>query len=331
MIKQILSFFLVQNILLADDGSLAEKASYLHGVPKAELHLHLSGSYPKEYLFSIASQSQKEELERNLDLIAKGLDYHVAFPVFQIIHQIVNTEEKVQRGVEELCLSLQDDGVTYVEIRTGLKDLGNGLEAYLTAVLDGIQAKASEKLKANVIVSVQRSSSLEIAKKTVDLAIQYQEKGVIGIDISGDSTIGQVNLILPELLRAKESGLNFVIHVGESPKETDQIFLLEALTPARVGHGVHLSKEAKDWILSHRTPVEVCLTSSVLVQMIGRYDEHPGIALFKMGHPIALCTDDPLLFSTTLTKEFLLAHHLIGLSIEEIEQLSNDAFDYSLR
>ncbi len=61
--------------------------------------------------------------------------------------------------------------------------------------------------------------------------------------------------------------------------------------------------EAKEWMLSHRVPLEVCLTSSVLVKMIDDYRNHPGIEFFRLGHPFIFCTDDPLLFSTTLSQE----------------------------
>ncbi len=323
-------FLLMQGALFASETA-EEIDAYLKQLPKAELHLHLGGSYPKEFLFSISTPEQQAELEKNLGLVAKGVDYHSVFRVFQIIGQLVNSEEKIQKGTEALCAALQEDGVSYVEIRTGLKNLGQGTEAYLNAVLAGINASSSADFEAKLILSLQRNSSLKAARETVDLALKYQAQGIVGIDISGDSTIGQVEMILPELLRAKEAGLSFVIHVGESPAETDQMQLLEALQPARIGHGVHLSAEAKEWVLTHRVPLEVCLTSSVLVQMIERYDQHPGIELFRQGHPIVFCTDDPLLFSTALSKELLIARKIIGLSREDIERVSKDAFEYVLK
>lgn len=304
-------------------------ANCFQNLPKAELHLHLGGAFPKEYLFSIATLQQQEHLERNLALVPQGMDYHAIFPVFQLVSQLVNSEEKVQAGVEALCHALQQDRVTYVEIRTGLKDFGHGHEAYLKAVLDGMRNCVSDQFKARLILSVQRNSSLEMAEITVDLALKYQDQGVIGIDLSGDSTLGQIEAILPQLLRAKEKGLIFLVHMGESPKEKDQMLLIKALEPKRIGHGVHLGAEAREWILENRIPVEVCLTSSVLVQMIDRMDQHPGIELFRLGHPVAFCTDDPLIFSTTLSQELLLAHQLGGLTKEEVESVVRSAFDYA--
>lgn len=308
----------------------SEKLAYFQSIPKAELHLHLGGAYPREYLYSIATEEEKQTLEMALDNVSKKLDYHEVFHVFQLISKIVNSEEKVRKGVESLCVALKKDGVKYVEIRTGLKNLRNGTEAYLNAILEGLRVQNTKDFQAKILLSLQRNSSVSIIRETIDLALKYQNQGVIGIDISGDSTIGQTHLILPELLRAKKLGLSFALHIGESPKEEDQMQLLTSLCPVRVGHGVHLSREAEEWILSNKIPLEICLTSSVLVQMIDQYDEHPGIAYFRKGHPVVFCTDDPLLFSTSLSQELLFAHEKANLSKAEVEKIAKDSLLYSL-
>jgi adenosine deaminase len=308
----------------------SEFLAHLQTLPKSELHLHLSGSYPKQYLDSIASFEQRAKLETALTQVSQGVDYHQVFAVFQLVNQIIDTEEKVFHGVRALCAFLKEDGVTYAEIRSGLKNLGRGTEAYLKAILDGIEKENSHNFEARLLLSLQRNSSPSVAQETIDLALTYQDRGVIGIDLSGDSTMGDIDLILPEFLRAKEEGLPFVIHIGESPKEQDQMKLLTTLNPVRVGHGAHLCPEAANWISSHQIPLEICLTSSVLVRMVERFDQHPGLHLFRKGHPIAFCTDDPLLFSTSLSHELFLAHKEAGLSAEEVERAAVEAWRYKI-
>ncbi len=321
---------LTSALVLTLPGSAKETfCSQFQQIPKAELHLHLGGSFPIDYLFAIATESQKEALVRHLDQIASRIAYREAFQVFSLIGQIVNTDEKVEKGTEYLCRALKEDGVVYTEIRTGLKDLGNGLEGYLQSVLRGIRKEISEDFHVRLLLSVQRSSSLAQAKNTVDLALKYKGQGVVGIDLSGDSTLGQVETILPELKRAKEGGLYLAVHMGESPHETGQMRILEELQPHRIGHGVHLSEDAIDWIFENRTPIEVCPTSSVLVRMIDKYDEHPGLSYHFQGHPVVICTDDPLIFQNTLSGEFQVLCEQTPLSEEQLLQIAKAAIEHA--
>jgi len=322
-------FFALQPFTIAPERDYSAQFHYLRQLPKAELHIHLGGAYPLNYLLSIANPQQSKELQIALDEIAKRVAYRDVFRFFQIVSQIVNTEERIQKGAEALCAALQEDRVAYAEIRTGLKNLGEGYEAYLSAVLNGIKQGTAPGFEAYLLLSLQRNSTLEVAKTTVDLALKYRSHGVIGIDISGDSSLGQIQQIMPELLRAKKGGLSIALHIGESRDEIDQLYLLETLHPNRIGHGVHLSADAKEWIKEHRTPLEVCLTSSVLVEMVDQFDAHPGIEYFQQGYPIALCTDDPLLFSTTLSQEYLIAYRL-GFSVEALTEIAQNSFKYAL-
>lgn len=312
--------------LTASGGSFA----YLKSLPKAELHLHLGGSFPLSYLLSIATPEQAEELQKGLEVLSKKVHYHDVFPLFKLVGNIVNSEERVKNGVEALCRSLKEDGVTYVEIRSSVKDLGKGYEEYLKAILEGLQNERTESFKPYLLLSLQRNSPLTITHTTIDLAIQYQDAGVVGIDLSGDSSLEQMEFLIPELKRAKNSKLALVLHMGESTKEKGQIDLLTNLEPDRIGHGVFLTDEAKEWIVTKKIPLEVCLTSSVLVEMVGHAHEHPGIELYRRGHPIVLCTDDPLLFSTSLTQELMVAHQTCGLSLDELFSITYNSFKYTL-
>lgn len=327
MWKKILTLFLFL-IIPTGKGFLQAASPHMYrNIPKAELHLHLGGSYPLDYVLSLATPAQKEALEKGLKKIAEGIPYNDCFFIFGLISQIVNTEERVEKGTEALCRAMKEDGIVYAEIRTGIKDLGQGQEKYLQAVLRGIEREISDTFHVRLLLSLQRSSSIDYVKKTIDLALRYRDKGIVGLDISGDSTVGQIESLVPELMRAKENGLFLTLHIGESPLEKNQRWVLEELKPHRIGHGVHLDPAALEWVLQNKVPIEVCLSSSKCVQMIGPKDEHPGFSHYLKEHPIAICTDDPLLFSTTLSDEFALLEN--SLPMEKIKELARSAMDYA--
>lgn len=299
---------------------------------KVELHLHLGGSFPRRlYLATIATPAQLSELDEALEKVNSGMDYSEVFHVFPLVAQIVNTDQKVEDGTAALCESLKADGVSYVEIRTGLKNCGSGFKGYLDAVLRGIKrGSADRKIKVGLIVSLRRSTPIEEAEETIRLALAHHYRGVVGLDISGDSGIGDATHFMDLVVEARLRGLPLTLHIGESPKETEeqQMRELTILSPNRIGHGVHLHKKAMGWVLTNETPVECCLSSAVKVRMIEAIAQHPALTLFKRGHPVVFCTDNTLLFKTTVSNELFLAMSVLGLSARYCAVLQEKAYDY---
>lgn len=291
-------------------------------IPKYELHCHLGGAFPLEYLREIALPEDFVQLIHCLELISKGVDYHEGFKVFGLISKIVDTDKKVENGVVALCEQYAHDGAARVELRTGLKDLGTGIEGYLESVLRGIEkGEKSSGIKVDLLLSLRRDTAKDLCDKTAALAISHFGKGVCGMDLSGDSTMGKGDDALAAMKKAKEAGLKVSVHMGESPKETreQQLREIEMLAPDRVGHAVFLCEEAVQWIISREIPVEMCLTSSCKVGMTEKLSDHPAITWLKNGHPVAFCTDDPLVFGVSLTEECFQAASLLGWSESEFK------------
>lgn len=301
-------------------------------ISKSELHLHLGGAWPLSYLAGIAEPSDYLNLTQFLNKIKDGIDYHEGFKIFNLIGKIVNTEEKVQNGVIALCNSHVKDNITYAELRTGLKSYeGAGFESHLQALLRGIQQGTTGKnLQVNLILSLRRDTPEKDAIQTLELALKYRSQGVVGLDLSGDSTQGDGCHVLPILKKAREYGLPVTLHLGESDKETEeqQIKELTEIQPKRIGHGVFLKGKALEWVLKNKTPVELCLTSALKVRMITNPGDHPAIHLIHQKHPVVICTDDPLLFDVSLSEECVHVAQAGDFSVSDIIALQEQASQY---
>lgn len=328
MVVYLLNFF----CCLSFFNLFSDISEQMKTIPKSELHLHMGGAWPLVYLKEISKPQEYSDLCIMLDQIQSAeVDYHNVFAVFSLISKIVHSDERVENGVVALCKDLLQDNVVYAEFRTGLKDLGSGLDGYLASVLRGIQRGTNgTTLKVGLILSLRRDSSVTIAEQTIDLALKYYGKGVVGIDLSGDSTLGDGKHVFPALIRAKENNLPITLHIGESKKETPEQQMMELLIiqPERIGHGVHLCEEGRRWIKEKNILVELCLTSAVKTGMIPDAKEHPALKLLLQGHPVAICTDDPLVFKTTLSQEYTQVAILTGLTAEEIQELQKPNRNY---
>jgi len=308
------------------------KFQILKSIPKYNSHCHLGGEIPIEILLGYANEEQAEAIKQAISELSFGKEYEKAFHIFPLITQIINTHDKLKEATYQTCQRFKLDNNKIVLLRTGLKLLENKTyEEYLNTVLKGVQKSKSldEDFDVFLMLSLKRSSTQEMAQMTVDLAIKYQDKGIVGIDISDISTVGNIAQIVPELHKAKKSGLKIAVHMGESAREKDQLFILEELEPDLIDHGVNLCKEAKELIQKRNIPVTVCLTSSIAAKMHNDANLHPWIVEhLESGHPIDLGTDDSTVFGNiSLSSEF---YKLCSdLEFEKIVQIANESFNRS--
>jgi adenosine deaminase len=300
---------------------------------KTELHAHLGGAIPIEFIAKYSTSQAYSEFMRFIEKLKRGIDYNEGFKAFSMIGKVLNSNKRIEEAAYEFCRNQHNDNVTFTELRTGLKRLDGEFEEYLTAVIAGLERGMNEySIRVTLLLSLRRDTSLKDVNEIVDLAIKYRGEIVTGIDISGESTKGDGNGIFEALKRAKECGLPITLHIGENSLESpeQQIKELIEIQPSRVGHAVHLHPESKAWIEDRRIVVEACIRSALSVSMITKPSEHPALGLFKKGHPVVFCTDDSTLFGD-LSEELALVACLCNLSVEDVVEMQKTSLAYAFK
>ena len=331
-------------------------------LPKVELHAHLNGSISAATMQRLLQQyEEKERAEGGEDgtavprqlwqtTIAKGESRTLddCFIMFKMIHTLVSDAEAVETVAHDVVGEFAGDGVVYLELRsTPRANPATKMtkRSYVEAVLKGINKALSEcstTLHVSLLLSIDRRHSVEAAQETVELAGEYlsQEKQahqarVVGIDLSGDPTAGDVAALVPVLQSAKKKGLKLALHIAEVPHRNEEIELLLSVQPDRLGHGTFMHPEVGgsqgivDTVAASSVPIEVCLTSNVKAQTVSKYENHHLAFWHKMGHPIVICTDDKGVFSTSLSEEYAIAGETFSLGQEDLWCLARSAVDYT--
>ncbi|KAF6716858.1 Adenosine deaminase-like protein [Oryzias melastigma] len=172
--------------------------------------------------------------------------------------------------------------------------------------------------------------------ETVKLAEEFMLSSdglVVGIDLSGDPTVGHGKHFLPALERAKNCGLKLSLHLSEVQSQREESELLLNLPPDRIGHGTFLhpemggSQSLVDKVVKNRIPLELCLTSNIKGQTVPMFSLHHFKYWYQLGHPTVICTDDKGVFCTDLSQEYQLVASTFGLSQKEMWKLSQQAID----
>lgn len=319
-----------------------EADAFYRQMPKVELHAHLNGSVSVQTIEKLICRKPHLNIEPSMTAIRSGhrtLDQ--CFQVFKVIHQLVDSEDDILMVAKDVIKEFAADGVKYLELRSTPREEHNtGLtkRRYVETVIEAIRQCKNEEVDIDVrfLVAVDRRNGTEVAMETVKLAedMMLSTDGlVVGLDLSGDPTVGHGRDLLPALERAKNSGMKLALHLSEVPSQCEESELLLNLPPHRIGHGTFLhpevggSQSLVDKVVKNSIPLELCLTSNVKGQTVPCYSKHHFQYWYQRGHPVVICTDDKGVFCTELSQEYQLAASTFGLSQEAMWRLSEQAID----
>ncbi|KAI8958013.1 Metallo-dependent hydrolase [Daldinia sp. FL1419] len=325
-------------------------------MPKIELHAHLTGSISRQCLheiWEIKKAAGETDLEDPLVVMPPGRhDYDLAtfFPLFSsYIYNLVDDVASLEYSTKSVVRDFARDGVAYLELRTtprAMPAAGLDKAGYVAAVLRSMKMGAAQEraaketgagtetptLHARLILSIDRRNTLEEAYQAVALAKQFRAQGVVGVDLCGDPTKGDVALFTPAIDQAKAAGLKITIHFAEAEASASEAELdtIMGWMPDRLGHVIHVPERVKGQIAA-RTGIglELCLSCNVHAKMIvGSFEAHHFGEWWRVDGPVVVpCTDDVGVFGSPLSNEWRLIQEHFKLQREEILALARKGIE----
>jgi adenosine deaminase len=188
-------------------------------------------------------------------------------------------------------------------------------------------AEATLGVSMNLIVDIAREVTPEQGMLTADWVIGAHGDGVVALGLGGYEVGHPPEKFADAFAKAGAAGVPCVLHAGETEGPASIWGALRTGSSLRIGHGVRCLEDAAlvDWLRERQTPLEVCPTSNVCLGVAASLAEHPLPRLMAEGLYVTLNSDDPPMFSTTLTDEFLKCHDTFGWSVEVLETLTHHA------
>ena len=128
-------------------------------------------------------------------------------------------------------------------------------------------------MQTYLILSIDRRNTLAEADEVVDLAIKFQHRGVVGLDLCGDphaASGNEVRRFAEPFARAKEAGLQVTVHFAEVEKGEvgeKELRALLGFRPDRVGHVCHPGEAIRREVLDRGLGVELCVSCNVMAGM----------------------------------------------------------------
>ena len=245
----------------------------------------------------------------------------VIFQIFALVHRVIKDGKRLKRIVQETLEDFESNNCVYLELRTTPKPLEDLSKTEYIQVIEEVIRGYSGKMRTRLLVSINRAQSLEEAWE--NLRIAQTSELCVGLDFSGNPSVNKFKDFLPVFLEARALGIQITVHTAEIEDYEDTDDILE-FGPDRLGHCNFLTEQHESTIKALGIPIEICLSSNVLGLGI-RLDEHHFRKLYREGFKLAVCTDDTLMFETSLNKEFLLVQQEFGLSLPDLKEISKES------
>ncbi|CAF3556389.1 unnamed protein product [Rotaria sordida] len=277
-------------------------------IPKIELHAHLNGcirsSTFRQLLSSPTDQTRLDTLDKEFSVGDTHARMANVFEKFSLLRSCVTNLDDIRRIARETLEDFISDNVIYAELRTRPRSFQNGKipsSSYIEAILD-IMKKYEEKICSRLILSIDRTQTLEQAMETLKLAENYRTH-IVGLDFSGDPNIKSFERFRPVFDLAKQINLSTTIHIGELPDKEciNENNLIIDYKPTRLGHFNFRTNDQEQRVLKEQIPLELCPTSNLLTMNLLDLTEHHFDLFYKNKHPLAICTDDSGLMNCRAT------------------------------
>ena len=302
-------------------------------LPKAELHLHIEGSFEPGLLFEIARRNRVALPFRTVDELRKAYKFANLQEFLDIYYQgmkVLRTEQDYFDLTRAYLDRSAADNVTHVEIffdPQGHTGRGVPFEVVVKGILAGLEdGERRHGITWRLIMSFLRHLSEEDGFATLKEAEPWLDRFTgVGLD---SSESGNPPMKFARLFaRCRAMGLLLCCHAGE---EGPPGYVREALEIGidRIDHGNRALEDAGlvREIARRGLTLTVCPLSNTALGVIDRMAESPVGRMLEAGLSVTVNSDDPAYFGGYMNANFEAVAAGLGLSEGDIVQLARNSF-----
>ena len=309
----------------------------IRALPKAELHVHIEGTFEPELMFAIAQRNQIQIPYQSVEEVKQAYNFHNLQSFLDIYYAGANVLVYEQDFYDlawayfEKCA---EDRVVHTEMFFDPQTHTERGVAFAT-VLAGLKRAckdAQEKLgiSSQLIMCFLRHLSEEKAFETLEQALPFKDDIIaIGLD---SSEVGHPPAKFERVFaKAREAGFLIVAHAGEEGPPAYIWEALDVLKVNRIDHGVRSEEDEQLMarLIAEKMPLTVCPLSNLKLCVVNDMGEHNIRRLLQKGVHVTVNSDDPSYFGGYINDIFIAIQQALDLSNDELKQLAIHSFEAS--
>jgi adenosine deaminase len=310
-------------------------ASFIAGLPKAELHLHIEGSLEPELMFALAARNgitlpyasvadlraayRFGSLQDFLDLYYRGMGVlREARDFYEL------TWAYLERARAENVLHAEIFFDPQAHTGRGIA-LATVIEGIHQALVDGA---ARLGMSSKLILCFLRDLPAREAMATLAEALPYKDR-IVAVGLDSAELGHPPGKFAAVFARARAEGLLAVAHAGEEGPPEYVWQALDLLRVSRIDHGNRALEDPAlvARLVRERVPLTVCPLSNLRLKVVKTLGAHPLKEMLDKGLCATVNSDDPAYFGGYVNANYQAVQEALGLSEADLARLARNAFE----
>ncbi len=314
---------------------MTEMAAFIESLPKAELHLHIEGSFEPELLFAIAARNGIELPYASVGALRAAYDFGDLQDFLDIYYRGTSVLREARDFYDLTWAYLERaraEAVLHAEIffdpqahTTRGIALSTVIEGIAGALEDG---RAKLGMSSKLILCFLRDQPAEAALATLEEALPHKDR-IVAVGLDSAERGQPPSKFEAVFTRARAEGFLTVAHAGEEGPPSYVREALDLLRVARIDHG---NRALEDAALTARlareaVPLTVCPLSNLKLKVVGDMTAHPLKAMLDAGLHATVNSDDPAYFGGYVNANYRAVQAALGLDRDDLTHLARNSFE----
>jgi len=310
---------------------------YIGRLPKAELHLHIEGTFEPELMFLIADRNRISLKYSSVEELRDAYQFSNLQDFLDIYYSgasVLQTRRDFYDLTWAYLERAHNDRVLHTEIFFDPQThSANGVpfKVVTEGILEAMQ-DSREKLGITscLIMCFLRHLDESSAFALLEEALPYRES-IIAVGLDSSERGNPPEKFERVFSKAREYGFLTVAHAGEEGPAENIRNAVELLKVSRVDHGNSCMEDENlvQMLRENEIPLTLCPLSNLKLKVIERLEDHPLLKMLQKGLKVTINSDDPAYFGGYINENYMAVAEALGLDKQQINQIAVHSFEAS--
>lgn len=303
-------------------------------IPKAELHLHIEGTFEPELIFALARRNGVPLPYPNVAALHAAYaftDLQSFLRLYYAATSVLRTARDFTELADAYLGRARDQGVRHAEIFFDPQAHTMRGVPFET-VIDGLWASLATSrerfgISTALIMCFLRDQPEASALATLDEALRWKDR-IVAVGLDSAERGNPPAKFARVFERARRAGLRAVAHAGEEGPPGYIAEALDVLGVERIDHGVRCLEDAAltARLARERVPLTVCPFSNVKLRVVPDLAAHPLRRMLDANLMVTINSDDPAYFGGYVEDNYRGVAEALALDDATVRALARNSF-----